>query len=155
MNLMKTNNRPFSINFFEITNEQMQNIVHNFKRLYPNETNIIWSNVNLLLDIINDYKSTLKQSTQVNIEFMPIAYDPDLALNYIKRVFPSYDGSKQEYIDYYNNTGNYSFDENSSDEELAVAIINRISIGFTLKNNENNVEKHYDMGRLCPPNCPN
>lgn len=151
---MATNNKLVSINFFEITNEQMQNIVHNFKRLYPNETNMIWSNVNLLLNIINDYKSSLKQDTQVNIEFMPIAYDPVLALHYIKRVFTSYDGSKQEYIDYYNSTGKYTFNENSSDEELAKAIIDRISIGFTLKNNENNVQRHYDMGRLCPPNCP-
>ncbi|MBK8111959.1 MAG: hypothetical protein IPK46_17365 [Saprospiraceae bacterium] len=64
---------------------------------------------------------------------MPIAYDPDLALNYIKESFQAMMGLNKEYIDYYNNTGNYSFDENSSDEELAVAIINRISIGFTLK----------------------
>lgn len=154
---MENNNQLLGINFFEITNQQLQNVSDNFKRICPNETNKIWSDTNVLLNIISAYKRDLNlgQDTQVNIEFKTIAYDQDLALNYIRKVFNAYGGTKEEYIHYYNGTGQYSFDENSTDEELAVAIINRISIGFTLKNNENSAERHYDMGRLCPPNCPN
>ncbi len=99
-------------------------------------------------------RANLPDTTVVLVGISSITYDSIFAKKYLEHIFDKYPSTKDNYISYYSKRG-YQFDSSTPIPELAKALHNRNSHQITLSNDSTYYVEHYDMGRLCPPNCPN
>ncbi|HRD07800.1 MAG: hypothetical protein U0V54_06490 [Saprospiraceae bacterium] len=127
-----------------------------YKTLYPSdETDFTYIGAEELIKSINEYRENEKvpDDSEIMVGITSITYDSIFAKQYLEHIFKKYPSTKKNFISYYTKRG-YPFDETTDVRELAKALHNRNSHKITLSNNQTAYAEHYDMGRLCPPNCP-
>lgn len=99
-------------------------------------------------------KAKIKDTDEIKIGISSIKYKKASAIVYLNHIFSKYPQTKTSFINYYNKKG-WDFTNETPISELAEVIINRNSHMITLENFINSYSEFWDMGRLCPPNCPN
>lgn len=99
-------------------------------------------------------KAKIKDTDEIKIGISSIKYKKASAMAYLEHIFSKYPQTKTTFINYYNKKG-WEFTDKTPISELAEVIINRNSHMITLENFVNSYSEFWDMGRLCPPNCPN
>lgn len=149
------NNKDKGHGFFEVSNDYKLRGINNYRNLNPGDKTVFsWGNLDTLQKLIKKFQDQYPQDTDYVILLNSITYDADQALRYVENNFRTYPYTKQEYIDYYRRIG-YDFNNSSSNQELSTAIIDRNSMIITIENHTKKESINIDMGRLCPPNCPN
>ncbi len=130
-------------------------VTNNYRTANPNdETRSMNVNYSELVDTLANYKKSVPKEAEIDISISNIRFDAAFGEKYLIDLKKNHEDKFKEFIKYYRIAG-HTFDENTDLKVIASKVLEgRNSFKITLSNNKDVNVKHYDMGRLCPPNCP-